>query len=140
MSSHAAMPRRRPTSRPSRATGRPSRLGLPPALIALPLVTGVFYGFWAASISRRGGEVTGGNIALGLVSGAVIAALGLGLLLIQGRLPRELRALAFGTLFGAGTGFLYAQSGESVLGAAGMGAVLGAGMGLAAFYVFYTRE
>ncbi|GAA0578643.1 hypothetical protein [Streptomyces crystallinus] len=138
MSAHAAMPGR--TSRPGPLPGLSARLGLPLALIALPLVTGVCYGFWAASISRRGGEVTGANIALGLVSGAVIAALGLGLLMIQGRLPRELRALAFGALFGAGTGFLYAQSGESVLGASGMGAILGGGMAAAAFYVFYTRE
>ncbi|MFI1104232.1 hypothetical protein [Streptomyces melanogenes] len=138
MSAHAAMPVQ--SSRPGPLSGLSARLGLPVALIALPVVTGVCYGFWAASINRRGGEVTGANIALGLVSGAVIAALGLGLLMIQGRLPRELRAAAFGTLFGAGTGFLYAQSGESVFGAAMMGALLGGGMMAAAFYVFYTRE
>ncbi|WHM37844.1 hypothetical protein [Streptomyces sp. BPTC-684] len=140
MSAHAAMPTGSASSRPGPSSGLAARFGLPPALIALPVVIGVFYGFWAASINRRGGEVTGANIALGLVSGAVIAALGLGLLMIQGRLPRELRAAAFGTLFGAGTGFLYAQSGESVFGASMMGALLGGGMMAAAFYVFYTRE
>ncbi|MFD9795965.1 hypothetical protein ACFWXK_33995 [Streptomyces sp. NPDC059070] len=134
MSAHAAMP-----AGPARRHRTPA-LGLSPALMALPVVIGVCYGFWAASISRRGGEVTGANIALGLVSGAVVAALGLALLTIQNRLPREARALAYGALFGAGTGFLYAQSGESVFGASMMGALLGGGMLAAAFYVFYTRE
>ncbi|MEU5434155.1 hypothetical protein AB0G73_12360 [Streptomyces sp. NPDC020719] len=134
MSAHAAMP-----AGPAR-TSPASRTRLPMALMATPVVIGIFYGFWAASINRHGGEVTGANIALGLVSGVVIAALGLGLLMIQGRLMREVRGAAFGALFGAGTGFLYAQSGESVFGASMMGALLGGAMFAAAFYTFYTRE
>ncbi|MGP9019908.1 hypothetical protein ACT1U9_16110 [Streptomyces sp. BR1] len=133
MSAHAAMPG------PVR-TGSAPRTRLPSALIATPVVIGIFYGFWTASINRRGGDVTAANIGLGLVSGIVIAALGLGLLMIQGRLMREVRGAAFGALFGAGTGFLYAQSGESVFGASMMGALLGGAMFAAAFYVFYTRE
>lgn len=59
---------------------------------------------------------------------------------IQNRLPRELRAAAYGVLTGGSIGFLYSLSGASVLSASVLGLILGAGGLLASYYYFYTRE
>lgn len=97
-------------------------------------------GWYATSIVRDGGVLTGGQLALGLISGAVLAVLCFGLGRMQKRLPRELRAAAYGALFGGSIGFLYSLSGKSVLAASVLGLLTGVGMLLAAFYVFYTHE
>ncbi|AYG81867.1 hypothetical protein DWB77_04034 [Streptomyces hundungensis] len=131
MATHASVP---VTSR-SAAPHHLSR-----AVLAVPVVLGVVYGFYAAAILRGGGAVTGGQIVLGVVSGAAVMVLGLCLLRFQSALPRELRATAYATLFGGGMGFLYSLAGHSVLRSSGIGAVLGGGMFLVAFYVFYTHE
>lgn len=107
---------------------------------ALPVTLGVILGWYATSIVRGGGVLTGTQLALGLVSGAVLAALCFGLGRIQKSLPRELRAAAYGALFGGSVGFLYSLSGKSVLAASVLGLLTGAAMLLAAFYTFYTRE
>ncbi|MFB7555398.1 hypothetical protein [Streptomyces brevispora] len=107
---------------------------------ALPVTLGVILGWYATSIVRDGGVLTGGQLALGLISGAVLAVLCFGLGRMQKRLPRELRAAAYGALFGGSIGFLYSLSGKSVLAASVLGLLTGVGMLLAAFYVFYTHE
>ncbi|MFE4856228.1 hypothetical protein [Streptomyces sp. NPDC056670] len=130
--SHASAPvRSRPTAH------HPSR-----AAVAVPVVLGVAYGIWAAGIQRNGGNgvITWGQVILGVVAGGLLIALGLGLLRIQSALPREIRAAAYGALFGCAMGFLYSLSDHSVLRSAGIGAAFGAGMLLTAFYVFYTHE
>ncbi|MBO0916992.1 hypothetical protein [Streptomyces laculatispora] len=107
---------------------------------ALPVTLGVILGWYATSIVRGGGVLTGGQLALGLISGAVLAVLCLALGRMQKRLPRELRAAAYGALFGGSIGFLYSLSDKSVLAASVLGLLTGAAMLLAAFYVFYTHE
>ncbi|ROQ67741.1 hypothetical protein EDD93_2186 [Streptomyces sp. 840.1] len=107
---------------------------------ALPVTFGVILGWYATSIVRGGGVLTGGQLALGLISGAVLAALCFGLGRMQKRLPVELRATAYGALFGGSVGFLYSLSGKSVLAASVLGLLTGAGMLIAAFYTFYTHE
>ncbi|MFJ8311832.1 MULTISPECIES: hypothetical protein [unclassified Streptomyces] len=110
------------------------------AVLAIPVVLGVVYGFYAAYIQRGGGAITGGQIVLGVVSGLLMIILGAGLLSIQSALPRELRAGAYATLFGAGIGFLHSLTGESVVRASGMGLVFAGVMFAASFYWFYTHE
>ncbi|MFG3286889.1 hypothetical protein [Streptomyces sp. NPDC048111] len=133
MAAHASVPM---TSR--RAAPRPSR-----SVLAIPVVLGVVYGIWTAANQRNDGDtgiLTGGQIVLGVVSGLVVAALGLCLLRFQSALPRELRAAAYGALFGSAVGFLFSLSDHSVLKSCGMGAAFGGAMLLASFYVFYTHE
>lgn len=107
---------------------------------AVPVTLGVILGWYATSIVRGGGVLTGTQLALGLISGGVLAALCFGLGRVQKQLPVGLRAVAYGALFGGSIGFLYSLSGKSVLAASVLGLLTGAGMLLAAFYFFYTRE
>ncbi|THA36453.1 hypothetical protein E6R18_00025 [Streptomyces sp. A1277] len=107
---------------------------------AVPVTLGVIFGCYATAIVRSGGVLTGPLLALGLVSGAVLAVLCFGLGRIQDRLPRELRAAAYGVLAGGSIGFLYSLSGASILRASVIGLIIGLGALLAAFYHFYTRE
>lgn len=106
----------------------------------LPIALGVIYGFYVAFIERDGGPVTGGNVVLGVVSGAVFAALAFALGRVQYTLPREVRALAYGAVFAAAVGFLVSLGGSSVLRAAGLGVAAGVLPGVVSFYIFYTRE
>lgn len=107
---------------------------------AVPVTLGVILGCYATAIVRGGGVLTGTRLALGLVSGAVLAVLCFGLGRIQNRLPRELRAAAYGVLAGGSVGFLYSLSGASILAASIIGLIIGLSGLLAAFYYFYTRE
>ncbi|MFJ1928627.1 MULTISPECIES: hypothetical protein [unclassified Streptomyces] len=107
---------------------------------ALPVTLGVVLGWYATSIVRGGGVLTGGQLALGLISGAVLAVLCFGLGRVQKRLPVGLAATAYGVLFGGSIGFLYSLSGKSVLAASVLGLLTGAGMLAAAYYAFYTRR
>ncbi|MET7857921.1 hypothetical protein ABZS81_11955 [Streptomyces sp. NPDC005318] len=132
MATHASTPTRR--AMPAR-TQRPSTLSW-----AMPVTLGVIAGWWATSIVRGGGVLTGTQLALGLISGAVLAALCFALGRVQKRLPVEAKAVAYGTLFGGTVGFLYSLSGKSVLAASVVGLVTGAGMLVSAFYAFYVRE
>lgn len=130
MAAHASVP----------ATSHRTVHHLSRAVLAVPVVLGVAYGLYVFADQRGGGAVTGGDIVLGIVSGLAVMALGIGLLSIQSALPRELRAAAYGTLFGAAMGFLYSLSDHSVFRSSGMGAIFGGAMFLASFYVFYTHE
>jgi hypothetical protein len=110
------------------------------AVLAIPVVLGVAYGFYADYIQRGSGQVTGGQIVLGVVSGLLMIILGAALLSIQSALPREVRAGAYATLFGSGIGFLHSLTGESIVRASGMGLVFGGVMFAVSFYWFYTHE
>lgn len=107
---------------------------------ALPVTLGVIYGFYVAFVRRGDGDLTGGIVVLGVVAGLALAALAFALGRIQRSLPRELRAAAYATLCGVAIGFLYSQSGESVLKSSAIGVTLAAAMFAVAFYTFYTRE
>ncbi|HET6857861.1 MAG TPA: hypothetical protein VFH94_12325 [Streptomyces sp.] len=137
MAAHAAMPGR--SGRPGRS-GPAVRARRLPMGLAVPLVLGVLYGIYAAFMARDGSTLTGWNVLLGVVCGLVVTALGVLLVRNQGALPREVRAGAYGALFGVAMGFLHSLGDPSILRSVAMGAALGAAMAAASFYVFYTRE
>ncbi|MFE3180399.1 hypothetical protein ACFXKR_05765 [Streptomyces violascens] len=134
MAAHASVPAT------SHRANRRTAPHLSRAVLAIPVVLGVMYGLYTFANQRGGGAITGGQIVLGIVSGLAVIGLGIGLLGIQSALPRELRAAAYGTLFGAAMGFLYSLSDHSVLKSSGMGAIFGGVMFLVSFYWFYTHE
>lgn len=136
MAAHASVQARGTRARAQRHPTRHSTLSW-----AVPVTLGVILGCYATAIVRGGGVLTGTRLALGLVSGAVLAALCFGLGRVQKRLPPGLAAAAYGALFGGSIGFLYSLTpAKSVLAASVLGLLTGAGMLLAAFYYFYTRE
>ncbi|CAD5970533.1 MULTISPECIES: hypothetical protein [Streptomyces] len=134
MVTHAAMPGRKG----ARAHARPR--SLTPYAVAVPLALGIIYGFYAAFIRRDGGPSTGGQVVLGLVSGAAVAALCFALGRIQRALPHGLRALAYGALTACAIGFLVSLTDTSVLRSTVLGLVVGVGVFLTTFYLFYSRE
>ncbi|WP_405389849.1 hypothetical protein OG596_19365 [Streptomyces sp. NBC_01102] len=136
MATHATMPVRRRSGR----TRTPARQGHSTTAWALPVALGVILGFWAFFINRDGGATTGGQIWLGVLSGVAFAALCFLLGRTQRALPRELRAAAYGALAGGAVGYLHSLNGSSVLMSSVIGLVVGAGMLVSAFYVFYTHE
>ncbi|MCX4534104.1 hypothetical protein ACWD4L_00385 [Streptomyces sp. NPDC002596] len=132
MTTHASMPtRRRTRARPH----RPSTLSW-----AMPVALGVIGGWWATSIVRGGGVLTGTQLALGLITGAVLAALCYGLGRVQKGLPTGTKATAYGVLFGGTVGFLYSLSDKSVLASSVLALVTGAAMWVCAFYAFHVTE
>ncbi|MDJ0461936.1 hypothetical protein [Streptomyces sp. H27-C3] len=128
MAAHAAVPGR---------SLRPHHLS---AALGVPLVLGVLYGIYVAFRARDGSSLTGWNVLLGVLCGLIVTALGALLVRNGGALPRELRAGAYGALFGVAMGFLHSLGDTSILRSVTMGAVLGAALAAASFYVFYTRE
>ncbi|MFE7134045.1 hypothetical protein ACFVIM_24620 [Streptomyces sp. NPDC057638] len=107
---------------------------------AVPLALGALFGFYAGYLHRTGVPVSWWDVLYGFVAGVVFTALAYGLGRIQGRLPRELRAGAYGALCGVAIGFLHSLTGDSVLASAGMGLMFGLAMVVVSFYVFYQRE
>ncbi|CAO0829495.1 hypothetical protein SMICM17S_03564 [Streptomyces microflavus] len=134
MVTHAAMPGRKG----ARAHARPR--SLTPLAVALPLALGIIYGFYAAFIRRDGGPSTGGQVVLGLVSGAALAALCFALGRIQRSLPHGLRAVAYGALTACAIGFLVSLTDTGVVRSTVLGLVVGVGVFLTTFYFFYSRE
>ncbi|WP_233518398.1 hypothetical protein [Streptomyces corynorhini] len=122
------------------AVAHGARRRLSPLALGLPLLLGIVYGAYAAAIARDGGPATNGQLALALVSGAVLVALLVGLLLVQHSLPRELRAAAWGAVTGASIGFLMCLSGHSVFSSSGLGLFVAACTTAAVFYRLYTTE
>lgn len=136
MVTHASVPVRGTRSRPGSRARRPTTLSW-----ALPVTLGVILGWWATSIVRGGGVLTGTQLALGLVSGAVFAVLCYGLGRMQKSLPSHIAAGGYAVLAGGGIGFLYSLSEKStVLASCVLGLVVGAGMFVTAFYSLYMQE
>ncbi|MCL7379404.1 hypothetical protein [Streptomyces sp. 35G-GA-8] len=111
-----------------------------PRLVGNSLLLGVAYGAYASFIARGGGPATFGQLALALISGALAALLVFGLVRVQHRLMREVRAAAWGVLVGGGMGFLYSLTNHSVLLCSGIGLAFGAATVIVVFYGLYTRE
>ncbi|MFE7566687.1 hypothetical protein ACFU76_06940 [Streptomyces sp. NPDC057539] len=104
------------------------------------LLLGVAYGVYASFIARGGGPATFGQLALALISGALAALLVFGLVRVQHRLMREVRAAAWGVLVGGGMGFLYSLTNHSVLLSSGIGLAFGVATVIVVFYGLYTHE
>ncbi|MFI1165029.1 hypothetical protein ACH4UM_15785 [Streptomyces sp. NPDC020801] len=107
---------------------------------AVPLAIGLIYGYWAAAIRRSGGPVTGWNLAFGFVTTIVFTLVTVGVLYLGPRLRRELHATLWFAYVGIAFGFLYSQSGESVLLSSGLSLAVGVIAGLICFYWCYTHE
>ncbi|MEU1000769.1 hypothetical protein [Streptomyces tibetensis] len=110
------------------------------AKVALPVVLGLIYGFWAAANQRHGGPVTGWNLLFGFVTALVFAVLFAVVWQLAPRLPRELHAACWFVFTGCAVGFLYNQTGASVYSSSGLGLVVGAGVLAMMFYRYYTHE
>jgi len=101
---------------------------------------GLVYGYWAAANRRSGGPITAWNLVFGFVTAIVFTVLLAGVLTLAPRLPRELHAFVWFLFSGAALGFLYNQSGRSVLLTVGLSLAFGVAVGLICFYWVYTHE
>ncbi|MEU1849432.1 hypothetical protein ABZ499_09165 [Streptomyces sp. NPDC019990] len=110
------------------------------ARIAVPVVLGLIYGYWAAANRRYGGPVTGWNLLFGFVTALVFAVLFAAVWQLGPRLRREQRAVLWFAFTGCAAGFLISQSGLSVLWSMWLGLAVGAGVAATMFYRYYTRE
>ncbi|MER5201694.1 hypothetical protein [Streptomyces sp. NPDC002825] len=106
----------------------------------LPVTIGVLYGLWAPVIARDGGALSWGQFWLGLISAVVLAGALYGLHRYQHVLPREARGTAWGALAGIAVGFLFSLSDASIYSSVLLGLIVGACVGVAAYYLFYTHE
>ncbi|MFE6102284.1 hypothetical protein ACFVQ4_20240 [Streptomyces laurentii] len=106
----------------------------------VPVLFGIAYGLWAPTVVRRGGAPSWGQFWLGIISGLVVAVAVYALHHYGHLLRRELRAVAWGAFAGCAIGFLFSLSDASVYASVILGLIVGAGVGAAAFYLFYTHE
>ncbi|MFE8017482.1 hypothetical protein ACFU3O_32710 [Streptomyces antibioticus] len=128
----------------------PSRTGRTPdvfsdrthriATWAVPVTLGLIYGYWVAANNRSGEAITGWNVLLGFVSAIVFAALWMGIHALAPHVIREVHALIWAAFAGCAFGFLYSETGASVLRSAGMGVAIGASTFGVLFYRYYTHE
>ncbi|MEU6535654.1 hypothetical protein [Streptomyces sp. NPDC047000] len=110
------------------------------ARLVVPVLLGLVYGYWAAADRRAGGPITGWNVLFGIVTTIVFAVVMATLLVVGPHLKREVHALMWVAFTGTAFGFLYSQSGASVLRCMLMGLLIGAVTGAALFYWYYTHE
>lgn len=108
--------------------------------IARPLLAGLVYGVWAAFIERQTGPVNAGNVLYGILCGAIFAGIMFALARIGSRMRREVHAAAYGAFLGIAAGYLHSLTDASVLRSTVIGLAVGVGVGLAAFYRYYTHE
>jgi len=110
------------------------------ARIAWPVALGLVYGFWAAGIRRDAGPITGWNILFGFVCAIVFAVVCIALFMVTPYLRREAHAVLWASFGGVAFGFLYSQTGESVLRSVGLGLALAVAVFAFNFYRYYTHE
>ncbi|MFI1729032.1 hypothetical protein ACH40E_07310 [Streptomyces acidicola] len=106
----------------------------------LTVAGGLVYGYWTAAINRAGGPITGWNILLGFVSAFAFMAVLTGVRALAPRLRRELHATTWAVFAGIAFGFIYSQSGASILRSFLMSLLVAAAVGAMAFYRYYTHE
>ncbi|MCF3184767.1 hypothetical protein IPZ70_33240 [Streptomyces polychromogenes] len=104
------------------------------------LLLGLVYGVWAAMMKRDTGPVTVGNVFYGILCGVLFAAVMYGLARFGPLLMRELHAAAYGVFGGIAVGYLHSLTNQSVLRSTVVGLFTGIGVGVMAFYRYYTRE
>ncbi|GGJ16121.1 hypothetical protein [Streptomyces brasiliensis] len=112
------------------------------ARVAVPVVLGLIYGYWAAGNTRYGGPITGWNVLFGFVTAIVFMAVCMGLMALAPRLRREVHAILWAAFTGIAFGFLYSLSGggHPILGSAGLALAVAAGVFVVLFYRYYTHE
>lgn len=110
------------------------------ARIVVPVALGLIYGYWVAANTRAGGAITGWNILLGFVSAIVFILAYMGVQALGPHLRREVHALLWTAFAGIAFGFLYSQTGASVLRSVGMALAVSAGFFIVFFYRYYTHE
>ncbi|MEU6846555.1 hypothetical protein ABZ930_32285 [Streptomyces sp. NPDC046716] len=118
-----------------------SGLSLSSAAVALPVSAGILYGFWAANIERFGQGVTGGNVALGFVTGILVAALSFGIhqwSRQQAGRHLGLRAVTWGAFAGIAVGFLRSLGSGMVLWPIVLGLIVAAATTVMTYYRYYT--
>ncbi|GAB2470315.1 hypothetical protein [Streptomyces incanus] len=108
--------------------------------LAVSVVLGLVYGYWAAANRRDGGPITGWNLLFGFLSALVFAVLCMALLSVAPKLRREVHAVLWGAFSGAAVGFLFNQTNLSVLQSTGLGLAIAAGVFVSMFYRYYTHE
>ncbi|MEG3630982.1 transglutaminaseTgpA domain-containing protein [Streptomyces poriticola] len=107
---------------------------------ALPVVLGLVYGYWAASNRRAGGPITGWNLLFGFLTALAFAVAYVVVREVASRLRRELHAVLWAAFAGCAFGFLYSQTGSSVLLSTGLSLLVAAAFFAALFYRYYTHE
>ncbi|MEV3907847.1 hypothetical protein [Streptomyces canus] len=110
------------------------------ARYGVPVVLGLVYGFWAAANRRDGGPITGWNVLFGCVTAIAFIVLCIAVATFAPLLKRELHSAVKSGFAGAAVGFLYSQTGESVLRSTALGLAVAAGIFVVFFYRYYTRE
>ncbi|MEU3841416.1 hypothetical protein AB0E88_15460 [Streptomyces sp. NPDC028635] len=110
------------------------------ARYGVPVVLGLVYGYWAAANRRGGGPITGWNLLFGFVTAIVFIVACIGVALFAPRLTRELHSGVKSAFAGISIGFLYSQTGDSILRSVALGLITGAAIYLVFFYRYYTRE
>ncbi|RSS57884.1 hypothetical protein [Streptomyces sp. WAC06614] len=110
------------------------------AALTVPLVLGLLYGVYAAFMKRQTGPVDAGNVFYGILCGVVFAACLVAMARVGPRMMRELRAAMYGAFAAIAMGYLYSLTGDSVLRSVWIGLLTGAGVGIVAFYRYYTHE
>ncbi|MGP4084598.1 hypothetical protein [Streptomyces sp. KR55] len=107
---------------------------------AVPVGLGLVYGYWVAANRRDGGPITGWNLLLGFVAALAFAVVYIALRQLAPRMKREVHALAWTSFAGVAFGFLYSQTGATVLRSTVMALTVAAVVFAILFYRYYTRE
>ncbi|WP_031483166.1 hypothetical protein [Streptomyces bicolor] len=110
------------------------------ASVAVPVVLGLIYGYWAAANRRSGGEITGWNLLFGFVTSIAFMVLYVAVRALASRVRRELHAILWAAFIGSAFGFLYNQSDNTVLKSTAIGVTVGAVCFVVLFYRYYTHE
>ncbi|MFJ7075389.1 hypothetical protein [Streptomyces sp. NPDC098781] len=110
------------------------------ASVAVPLVLGLIYGYWAAANRRSGGEITGWNLLFGFLTALAFIVAYVGVRALGPHMRRELHAVVWAAFVGGSFGFLYSQTDASVLRSSLMGLAVGAAWFVVMFYRYYTHE
>ncbi|MBV7698228.1 hypothetical protein KWI83_22100 [Streptomyces sp. TRM70350] len=107
---------------------------------AVPICVGLLYGYWAAANRRGGGPITGWNLLFGFVTALVFVVVYAVVRQAAARLRRGAHALAWAAFWGVAFGFLYNQTGPSVLRSAALSVVIAGAVFVVLFYRYYTHE
>lgn len=125
------------------ATGLPDVFSARTHLIARwawPVTLGLVYGYWAAANTRDGGPITGWNWLFGFVTALVFVLAYVAAREITKRLHPVAHSFVWAVFAALAFGFLYSQTGYSVLRSALLSLVVGGAFFVTLFYRYYTHE